>query len=234
MQKLIKLSGLEHQRLSFTLISLLAIDVALIVLYLAFRIREFMHGSETPELLKFEGALTIPSYWLYLKLLLTAFVLFALSRTYLKQGFAVVASFFALLFLYDYFVEYPEDTTEIPEPFFGEVSLYGLRAINLDEIFQISIILIFAVFAFAYSLKRTDSINKRFVRHLILLVVLLAVFGVGFDMIHLLADGLVAGRIGLVVEALLGLLEDGGEMIVGSLILGWQLYVSLTYASRVD
>ncbi|MEM9709175.1 MAG: hypothetical protein AAF871_10320 [Pseudomonadota bacterium] len=197
---------------------LLLIDLALIAVYLGFRANEFFSGAETPELFKFEEPGTLPSYWLYAKLLGISAVLFVLARKVPQQGFLGISAFFLVLLLYDYFVELPEGVEEPPPPVLGEFSIYGLRPISLDEVAHVTLLLGTAIWAFTYAFRNAAGENLLFVRRLLLLTFLLAIFGVGVDVVHLLIDG-VESKIGLVIQALVGLTEDGGEMVVGSLIL---------------
>lgn len=74
-------------------------------------------------------------------------------------------------------------------------------------------VILLSLVAWAYS--RGSQAFKKISQDLLLLILALVLFGVVFDMAHS------AIRLGWKVEFILGVIEDGGEMLVASLILGY-------------
>jgi len=91
---------------------------------------------------------------------------------------------------------------------------FGLRAQDFGEL-SVSFFfgtLLFTFIAIAY--LQSDNKGKQRSKHLLALVMLLAVFGVAMDMIHSMASW---------GSDLWGLIEDGGEMLVISIIV-WYVF----------
>ncbi len=96
---------------------------------------------------------------------------------------------------------------------------FGLRAQDFGEL-SVSIFfgaLLFTFLAIAYF--QSDNKGKERSKHLLALIVLLAVFGIAMDMIHSMASW---GR------DLWGLIEDGGEMLVISIIVWYVFNIDLS------
>jgi len=72
------------------------------------------------------------------------------------------------------------------------------------------------VFGLAY--LKADAVRRLHTRYFLLLLLLLAFFGVGVDLLHMMFTD-----VGVITNALLAMVEDGGEMIVMSLIV-WVVF----------
>jgi hypothetical protein len=128
--------------------------------------------------------------------------------------------YFALALLYVYFLL--DDSMSIHELVGGHIVVwtglrpaFGLRAQDFGEL----IVTAAAGFSFlilctsAY-LGNADPDARHFARRMAALIVLLAAFGVGVDMLHIELS-----RFGSpLVDMLCGVIEDGGEMVMASVI----------------
>jgi hypothetical protein len=94
--------------------------------------------------------------------------------------------------------------------------LLGLRPDDLGELtfHSIALAVILPLLAAAYYSGSREF--RKFSVNMVILLVVLGVFGVAFDMLHIIATG---GPL----EQLAGVLEDGGEMIVMSVIAAFAL-----------
>ena len=132
-----------------------------------------------------------------------------------------------LLFMYLLF----DDSLQIHEKFgghlvnyFGFQSNFGLRAVDFGEL-GVSVVfatLLFSLIGSAYFFS--DCKGKQISRHLFVLVMSLAFFGVLVDTFHR----------AIVIpwpELIWGLIEDGGEMLIMSIIV-WYVFVQGYMVSR--
>ena len=92
----------------------------------------------------------------------------------------------------------------------------GLRAVDYGELTVSAGLGLLVLMVIFFSYLKSAPAARHASQDLVLLLAGLVGFGVGVDMLHIVADG---GRLG----ALLGLIEDGGEMVVVSFTL-WYLY----------
>ncbi|MBN2452867.1 MAG: hypothetical protein JXB40_01220 [Candidatus Omnitrophica bacterium] len=93
-------------------------------------------------------------------------------------------------------------------------SIFHLRAQDIGEL-GVSVFFGFLLFAFIWVLYLfSDRAAKQLSRHLFILVALLAFFGVLVDMLHIVLPW---------GESILALIEDGGEMLMMSIIV-WYVF----------
>ncbi len=92
---------------------------------------------------------------------------------------------------------------------------WGLRAVDFGELVWSGFVAaVFALLLFA-AWRQADPASRRLVRHLLALFAALAFFGVVVDMLHSVANAhQIAG---------LGVVEDGGEMLVMSIIFAYAI-----------
>lgn len=117
-----------------------------------------------------------------------------------------------LFFLLDDSLGLHESAGEFIAEKFNLTPMYGLRAVDFGELSFIAAIgvLLFSVIGIAYY-KGGNTFKKR-TNRLFLLLFFLVVFGVGFDMLHeILGEN-------LKVNFIIGLTEDGGEMLIVTLM----------------
>ena len=88
----------------------------------------------------------------------------------------------------------------------------GLRARDMGELIVIGVAVVVLAIPIAVEFVRGDAQARSFWRSMVVLLVALAAFGVLFDAVHITLLSHPSW------EAVLGTIEDGGEMIVMSLI----------------
>ncbi len=89
---------------------------------------------------------------------------------------------------------------------------FGLRAVDFGELSFIGAVGLVVLFTLGISYFKGSSIFKERTRTLMFLLGFLVIFGVGFDMLHeILGENL---KVGFVI----GLIEDGGEMLIVTLM----------------
>ena len=158
-----------------------------------------------------------PEMYQYIKESWIVVLLFSMLIRTRAAGYSV----WALLFLYLLF----DDALKIHETFGGYIAVRleftpfrGLRAQDFGEL---------AVSAMAAALLLTSLILfyvrglgafRQVTRHLLLLLLALAFFGIFVDMLHVTAER------GSKVYDLLGAVEDGGEMVVMSVV-AWYVFL---------
>lgn len=200
-------------------IALLLTDIFLILAYLVARVLEI--GGvipDTPLFLKIGEASSVASIWIYAKLFLILAFLASLAVRHPRRGFLALALFFLAL-LIDDSLELHEAFGFFTEESLGRYAAFGLRPKDVGELVFFGGLLVIAIIAFTIAYRRTDGADRNLVRDLILLTVLLAFFGVGMDMVHIILMTSLDGTGGRIAQGLAGAIEDGGEMIVFSLIL---------------
>jgi hypothetical protein len=91
---------------------------------------------------------------------------------------------------------------------------FGLRARDFGELMvtALAAVPLFGFLALAYRTSRADA--RRFTRAMLALAVLLAIFGVGVDMLEIALPA---------AATVLNLVEDGGEMVVASAMVAYAL-----------
>ncbi|WP_414561941.1 MULTISPECIES: hypothetical protein [unclassified Anabaena] len=94
--------------------------------------------------------------------------------------------------------------------------IFGLRAIDLGELTVSALVGLFFLIAIAISYRWGDRFSKKVSKSLIKLLFALAFFGLVVDMLHIGLSNL--PLVGRFFDRLLGIVEDGGELVVMSLI----------------
>lgn len=191
---------------------LLTIDVVLVFLHFLL-VTPFFNNL----LFNIENDSGYPEFYQYIKELWIALLLVLVLVKTRMLGLAV----WALLFLYLLF----DDALQLHERIgghlvtqFGFTPLWGLRAQDFGELAVSAIagstlVVLLALFYF-----QGQAAFKQITRHLFLFLIAIAFFGIFIDMLHVALD--VRWRI----TFLLGVLEDGGEMLVMSLI-AWYVFL---------
>lgn len=199
------------------LILLLSADFIFIVVHILY-MNEFMSNSLYSidrDLGYAEVYQYIKEFWIVLLLLFVA--------TGRKQ-----VAYLAWATLFMYFLL--DDSLRVHERFGGSLAynfnfqpMLNLRAQDIGELiaslFFGVLLLVFVWVAYLYS----DEYAKKHSRHLFVLVMLVAFFGILVDMFHV---ALPWGK------SLLGLIEDGGEMLMMSVIV-WYVF-KIEYASNIN
>ncbi|HWM30026.1 MAG TPA: hypothetical protein VNQ14_16305 [Woeseiaceae bacterium] len=94
---------------------------------------------------------------------------------------------------------------------------FNLATDDVGELAVSAIVGTFLLAALAWAWLRGSSTFRNVSKDLAILVLLLVFFGIAADMVH------AASAVGGIVSAGLGLVEDAGELVVGSVIL-WYLF----------
>lgn len=98
----------------------------------------------------------------------------------------------------------------------GFPGILNLRPVDLGEFLVSSLVGLLFLSSIVLSIRFGDRISRKASKTLILLLLLLAVFGVAVDMLHIIIRKFVTNL--FIDEGLVGALEDGGEMVVMSAI----------------
>lgn len=189
------------------LVLLLAIDLAFIFLYFVIYLTDLMNNP----LFSLEKDRGYPEIYQYIKAFwIVILLVLVLSKTRLI-GYAA----WSLLFLYLLL----DDALGIHESFGHYIAVemafspaIGLRARDFGELAVSAIAATLFLIPLALFYVRGSGAFRTASEHLLLLLVALAFFGVIVDMLH------VAVQLGWKVQFLLGVVEDGGEMIVMSIM----------------
>lgn len=94
----------------------------------------------------------------------------------------------------------------------GLQAVFNLRALDFGELIVSACIGLFFLFFLAISYRFASRIPRETSKSLIIMFLVLAVFGIAVDMLHSML------RFSLFWDPLLAMLEDGGEMVVMSVI----------------
>ena len=194
------------------LLLLLAVDLAFVFLHFL-QLSDAMNN----ELFSLERDRGFPELFQYIKIFLIVILLLSVRTKTRVVGYGL----WSLLFLYLLL----DDALSIHESFGGYIATtmafapaIGLRAQDFGEL-AVSVIaaaLILSPLAVFY-LRGSDAF-KEATKHLLMLLMALAFFGIFVDMLHVAIDA------GWKIRFLLGVVEDGGEMIVVS-IMAWYVFL---------
>jgi hypothetical protein len=154
---------------------------------------------------------SIPEFWQYAKwaaLALLLSILFMDRRSLVYMAFAILF----LYFLIDDSMMVHENFGATLARYFGFRPAFRLRAEDFGELLVTGIASIFLFgFLIISHLRESSKDVRRFARVMFLLVVALAAFGVGTDMLDIMVPW-------PIVRMILELIEDGGEMVVATLM----------------
>ncbi len=197
------------------LLVMLAIDLAFVFLYFLV----FLTDMTNNPLFSLETDRGYPEIYQYIK----AFSIVVLLGSVLLRTRVIGYSAWCLLFLYLLL----DDALGIHESVGNYIAVnmafapaIGLRARDFGELAVSAIAATLFLIPLALFYVRGPGAFKRASEHLLLLLVALAFFGVLVDLLH------VAVKLGWKVTFLLGVVEDGGEMVVMSIMAA---YVFLLY-----
>ena len=210
-------TGFHEQSASILLLLLLLADLVFIALHTI----EFMSPSLNNALLSLEKDQGFPEVYQYIKWfwIITLLALISIARRSVSYG--AWCLFFTYLLLDDA-LEMHENLGVLITGHLAMTPPFGLRVQDLGELVVAGImgvvVLLLVYWGYRYGSKafRTISID------MLLLIMGLAFFGVIVDTVHVMAH--MSSDIGWKVSAILAVIEDGGEMIVVSIIL-WYAFL---------
>lgn len=190
------------------LLLLIAADLAFIVLHVVYIETELLRGR--PFSLEADNGL--PEAYQYVKQYWTALLMVALfrrTRSVVYLGWTVVFSFLLLddaFQFHEHFGKWLATNFAVPVAF-------GLRPDDIGELLFAASIGVVTVLLIGYGYWRGDANARVVSRNTAVLIVLLAGFGVGVDVVHVITYF----KAPLLAQFLL-IAEDGGEMLAVSLI----------------
>lgn len=204
-----RLRSLFEDRLSLLLALLISGDLLFIILYVLSRIYRFT--NMTPFRLDIEGS--HPEFYQYIKLLWIVLLLIHLAVITRGKGYISWILVF-LYFLADDSLQFHERTGR----FLGELITFqppfGLLAKDAGELIAFALFGIPLLALLIWTYHRGSFTFSRISKDLLLLVVVFAFFVVVFDLAHAILEP----NLGRTVNRILTLIEDGGEMVVVSII----------------
>jgi hypothetical protein len=189
------------------LILLLLADLIFIILHLF-----YIYTRHLPD---FYFSLSFPrgysEFFQYTKYLwiMVLFLGLAFSQ---RRRIYLIFSFLFLYFLIDDAFEFHETNGALIADLFHFQPMFGLRAVDLGELAVTGFFGVLFLAAIGITYLLSDPTDRRVALEVIVLVILLAVFGVVFDMVEVVVENVGVSRV-------LRILEEGGEMIVASFIL---------------
>mgnify|MGYP001039594719 CR=1 FL=1 len=211
------------------LIALLVVDFIFIIIHISTCFLYFIGKIENfgdynyLVLTQDESFAEIFQYLKYIAVLVMIGNLYYVEKSYSYFSWFLLFGFF----LADDALSLHESAGEVMVNKFGFKPMFGLRAVDFGELTFVAIMGLFILIPFIVTFfKGTIKFRKRTV-DLFILLALMVFFGIGFDMLHeMLGENL---KVGFVI----GLIEDGGEMIVMSFIV-WYIYFLITFNAKKE
>jgi hypothetical protein len=143
-------------------------------------------------------------------------------------AFAAWAGFFAFLLFDDAFFIHERFGEKVAETL-GFQAAFGLRMVDFGEIFVAAMLGVCALAMVVIALRRGGESSRRVSQDILCLLALLAVFAVAFDALHTITYFHAPA-----IAPVFALIEDGGEMLVMSLIAAYAFEIVINAgASRV-
>jgi hypothetical protein len=213
-------------KLSFRtmLVRLLLVDLTLILLNIVAVFAFKAHLiAEVPELLKVTHDLSLPEDFNYLKWALIATALFWMAYRDRWLTPFLWGIIFVMILL--------DDAFQIHEMLGHDVSLEAnlpstslLIADDLGELLVFAFMGLVALGIAVTSFAQKGAFSRTMTIRYVLIVIGLGFFGVGIDAFHQMVVHLVTDTaLETILPQMMGLVEDGGEMLVGSLALALTL-----------
>lgn len=191
---------------------LLAVDIVFVALHFG-----RLFGIVNGEQFSVEADGGYAELYQYVKILAFAILLTTVSARTKDLGYAIFALLSIYLFLDDALRIHEISGVHVTSLIGIEPAL-GLRAQDFGEIIVTAMAAAVFLPAIAFFFLRGNDEFRRACRHIVLLLVALVFFGVVVDTLHVGID------LGWKVGFLLGVVEDGGEMVVISM-LAWYAYL---------
>lgn len=210
------------------LLLLLAIDMGFIILHIYNSI--LIPDDQFNDLFSLVQDSSLAEYFQYIKWLIIAFLFFIISN---KQS-TITYIAWALLFIYLLL----DDSLELHEKYGADLIQFikstpplGLRKQDIGELIVTAVAggFLFTLLAWAYF--KGSEVFKKVTKEMLILIAVLGVFGVLIDMLSstfssMIKDETTSKRL---FDFLFGILEDGGEMFIASIML-WYVFI----VSKVD
>ena len=155
-------------------------------------------------------------FYQYFKEIFIAMIFAKISRLLRLPSYLVWSGLF-LYFFFDDALRIHENLGRFIVRYFGYIPAYGLRAQDFAEltVFGFFGVIFFSLILFTYF--RGDHIRRKVWQHLICLIILLVICGIGFDLIHSFFSDKSLAIGPITISSIIGVMEDFGEMLVMSL-----------------
>tara|TARA_R110000765_G_scaffold377964_1_gene468908 strand:- start:323 stop:1051 length:729 start_codon:yes stop_codon:yes gene_type:complete len=137
---------------------------------------------------------------------------------YVEKAYAYISWILLFIFfLLDDSLSLHESMGEVLVKEFNFKPMFGLRDVDFGELTFVAMVGMAILLSFVLAYFKGNLIFKKRTIDLFILLGFMIFFGIGFDMLHeILGENL---KVGFVI----GLIEDGGEMVVMTLIV-WYVY----------
>lgn len=197
-----------HQQL---LVLLLIADLSFVVLHILY----IYFGWFSTSLYSLSRDRGYAEFFQYTKELWIIYLLIVLAIRHRKWLLSIFSALF-VYFLIDDSLELHEKLGEFLAQYFGFQPALGLRAVDFGELLVYGMFFLLFGISIALGYHLSDPADRRVARYLVVLVIILAGFGVFLDMIGIIVGHPEAERFMLI-------LEEGGELLVMSVIC-WFVY----------
>ncbi len=200
------ISSLATSETQKLLVLLLSMDAVFIILHIVYRL-----GFSADPFFSIEKDRGHAEFYQYTKELWACllFVILAVRKPRLLYISWALLFFYLLL---DDSMQVHETAGRAISEYFNFQPMFRLRPLDFGEMIvsAVSGTILFGLIAFS-SLK-SDTAERRVSVHMFFLILFLVFFGILIDMIHVASPG---------GHGILGLIEDGGEMVIMSVLLGY-------------
>jgi hypothetical protein len=207
------------------LYSLLLIDLVFILLHLGIKTIFTLKGVST-ELINpmflldhDQGYAEVYQFGKELAISVTLLIIGIKKRQFLYMNWAVL---FFYLFLDDAFSFHEIGGIWLSDYFAFEAQFH-LRPVDFGELLISASSGLVLLSLIGIATLKAEFNHKLISFSFFLLLIVLVIFGVGVDMLHIIADNVFEHRRG--VGAIFGIIEDGGEMVVMSIICAYAFVV---------
>ncbi|WP_405216401.1 hypothetical protein [Agrococcus sp. Ld7] len=220
------LRAVRSDRASFTLLlMMLGVDAVLIALHIAAAVRDEQESLNYLDLEYGHPEAVQALRWLWCIGLLGLFVL----RTR-RWEFATLAPLLIFMLVTDA-LEFHERNGRALSEALGIPGVLGMRPQDIGEILVVMLAAAVVIPLAVFGMRVAARDHRRHFVRILIIVSLIAFCGVAVDAIHIIAaDDVVALSSG----SILGLVEDGGEMIGASLLVTYLFWLSLDRAADAD
>ncbi len=199
--------------------TLLSVDAALIVVNLVLG-AFFLAGmlGRVPKPWRLETEINIGSIYTFFKWLTLAAILYALGRRTREFVHFALAGIFLFLLLDDT-LRFHENLGNVIEFRLSPTPRWGMAGDDIGELFVLGLMGLGVLATLTAAFRRSGPGTRAEILSFGLLFLLLGFAGVVLDVLHAAAG--ISPVTPELLKLLLGIAEDGGEMVVASLMLGY-------------
>lgn len=195
----------------------LAVDLVFIGIYVALRLAEMAGIMQMHSMLNLESESSFPSFFLYFQWIAMSVLLYRTARRRGSVAAGALGLFATLLFLDDA-AQLHEQLGEVLASSFRLAPVSGVPADGLGELVVLAGLGVICLACILVAWLRPEGVGRPAIATFLALAIILAVIGVGIDVLHEIA--------GDDLSWLYGTAEDGGEMILGTAMLALAAWIS--------